>query len=111
MSERDPETAVIDREPVTRAAGVLLGEMVQYGNVLVRVPDVEPEVDAERIRPIEPTDIQTQETAVRLIEEQRLAAHAGAEYRPLDDGRRDAGRRRVRERERLRVVVARHARL
>ena len=45
VRERHPKSAVLDREPVAGAAGVLLGEMIEHGDVLVVVADVEPEVE------------------------------------------------------------------
>src|SRR6185503_13872314 len=47
--------------------------------------------------------------SIRLVEEQGPAANAGAKQRALDDGGCDAGGRGRRQRQRLGVVVARHA--
>ena len=93
MRERDPQLAVIDREAITRAARVLLGQIVEHRHVLVLVADVEPEVEGERIGAVVVADVAAEKAAIRLVEPQRLSAHAVAQQRRLDHGRRDAGRR------------------
>ncbi len=77
VCERRPQLAVVDREPVTRAARILLRQVVQHRRVLVLRAHIEPEVDAERIRAVVPADVAPEKAAIRLVEEQRLAAHAG----------------------------------
>ncbi len=102
MRERGPELAVVDREPIARAARVLLGQMVDDGHVVVGGGRVEPEVERERIGAVVVADVASHEAAIRLVEEQRLAAHAGAEQWALDDGGCVARRRGRRQRQRLR---------
>ena len=75
-------------ESIARASRVLLGQMVDDGHVVVGGGRVEPEVERERIGAVVVADVAAHEAAVRLVEEQRLAAHAGAEQWALDDGRR-----------------------
>ena len=96
VCERQPEPAVADIEAVTGAPGILLGEMIDDRNVVVRFRRVEPEVDRERIGAVVPADVAPEEASISLVEEQRLSLDAVAESRGLNDGRRDALRLRGR---------------
>ena len=82
VCERQPEPAVIDREAVAGAPRILLGEMIDDRNVVVRFRRVEPEVERERIRAVVPADVAPEEASIRLVEEQRLALDAVAEIGP-----------------------------